>query len=318
MTVSNSTDFNLVTNQIVNLAYKRIGVLTDYRDLTAAQLQDGVMLLNVMIKSWIAKGNRLWKNKQGTLFVQPNQSSYVLDGVTDHATEEYVSTTTTADVASGIAIIPVTSVTGMTTGDNFGVVMDDGNIFWSTIQSINSLNVTLDDVLTDDVSEGAYVYSYTTKISRPEDVLNAQCRTSPTTVLPMVIISKDTYRAITIKTNIGIPNRFYYDKQLDYGEIFLWQTPSSANYLIEFTFQKQLFDFDSATDDPDFPVEWLKPLFLNLADMLAGFNSVTDANFLSALKQEASEALAEAEGFDREVTSIYFEPATEINTNTYR
>jgi len=321
MTTSGSNNFNLVRNQIIDLAYERIGVKTDYRSLTAAQVQKGAQLLNIMVKSLIAKGNRLWKNKQGTLFVQPNQKEYILDGTTDHATEVYVSTTTTAAVNSGIAVIPVTSVTGMTVGDFFGVVLDSGDIFWSTILSIASLNVTLDDVLTDDVSSGAYVYAYTTKIKRPEDVLNAQCQNSPTTVLPMVIISRDTYNAITIKTNTGIPNRLYYDKQLTYGIIKLWQSPSNANYLINFTFQAQLFDFDNATDDPDFPVEWLKPLFLGLAYMLAGFNSVTDnqaTNFLSTLKQDAADALAEAEGFDRETTSIYFEPASEINTNTNR
>lgn len=318
MTTSNSTDFTLVRNQIINLAYERIGVKTDYRPLTAMQLERGATLLNVMVKSWIAKGNRLWKNKQGTLFVQPNQKAYIIDGVTDHATEDYASTTTTAAVNSGVAIIPVTSAAGMTMGDNFGVVLNNGYIFWSTITNISSLNITLNDVLTDDVSSGAYVYSYATKIKRPEDLLNAQVQTSPTTILPMVVISRDTYQAITIKTNIGIPNRIYYDKQLTYGTIYLWQAPSNATYLVNFTFQSQLFDFDNATDEADFPVEWLKAIYTNLAIMLSGFNAISDADFLTLLKTEAQEALAEAEGFDRETTSIYFEPATELNTNTNR
>jgi hypothetical protein len=206
----------------------------------------------------------------------------------------------------------------MTIGDFFGVVTSSGNIFWSTIASINSLNITLNDALTSSVNSGSYVYAYTTKINRPEDILNAQCQTSPTTVLPMVIISRDTYRAITIKTTVGIPNRLYYDKQLDSGSIYLWQTPSNANYIINFTWQKQISNFVSSTDTPDFPVEWLQPIISNLALRLAPYNSVSDANFLNDLKTEAAETLAEAEGFDREPTSIYFEPATEINTNTYR
>lgn len=318
MTVSTETDFNLNRNQIINLAYKRIGVLSDYRQLTAQQLQDGATLLNVLVKSWIAKGARLWKTKQGVLFVQPNQASYVFDGVTDNATEVYVSTTTTAAIASGLAVIPVTSTTGMTAGDNFGVLLDNGNIFWSTITSIASLNVTLNGSLTDDVSSGAVIYVYTDKIKRPEDIDNAQCQNSSVSQLPMVKISRDTYRAITIKTNTGIPNRFFYDKQLDQGTVYLWQVPSSATYIINFTFQKQLFDFTTASNDPDFPVEWLKPLYLNLAVELAGFNSISDVSFLTLLNQQAASALAEAEGYDRETTSIYFEPATEINTNTNR
>jgi hypothetical protein len=318
MTTSNTTNFNLNLSQIVSLAYKRIGVLTDYRALTAQQFSDGVTLLNILVKSWIAKGNRLWKNAQGTLFVQPNQNSYILDGVTDNATELYVSTTTTASVNSGLNVIPVTSSTRMNIGDFFGVILNGGNIFWSIITNISSLNITIADSLTDLVNSGAYVYTYTTKINRPEDILNAQCQTSSTTVLPMVIISKDTYRAITIKTTIGIPNRLYYDKQLYSGIIYIWQSPSNANYLINFTFQKQLFDFTNPTDNPDFPVEWLSPIISNLALKLSGFNSISDPNFLSELKNEAAISLAEAEGFDRETTSIYFEPASEINTNTYR
>lgn len=318
MTVSGTNNFNLTRNQIINLAYKRIGVLTDYKPLTAAQVQDGVILLNVMVKSWIAKGDRLWKTKQGTLFVQPNQASYILDGVTDNASELYVSTTTTANVNSGISIIPVTSAAGMTIGDFFGVLLVNGNIFWSVITNISSLNITIANALTDDVNSAANVYAYTTKIKRPEDIENAQCQNSTLSQLPMVKISRDTYRAITVKTNTGIPNRFFYDKQLDYGVVYLWQVPSNATYLINFSFQKQIFDFDLPSNDPDFPVEWIKPLYLNLAMELAGFNSISDSEFLKMLNDQAVNSLAEAEGFDRETTSIYFEPATEINTNTNR
>jgi hypothetical protein len=317
MATSNSNNFNLVTNQIIDLAYERIGVKTDYRALTAAQQQRGKTLLNILIKSWIAKGARLWKTKQGTLFVQPNQASYIIDGLTADVTESYVSTTTTANILSGINIIPLLNVNGMIIGDFFGVLLSNGNIFWSTITNISGLNVTINNPLTDNVNLGAAVYVYTTKISRPENIDNAQCMQS-NSELPMVKLSRDTYRAITIKNSSGIPNRFFYDKQLNNGTLYLWQTPSSALYLINFTFQQQLFDFDNPSNTADFPVEWLKPIYLNLAKELAGFNSISDPNFLTLLKEDADNSLADAEGYDRETTSIYFEPATEINTNTYR
>jgi len=317
MATSNSNNFNLVTNQIIDLAYERIGVKTDYRALTAAQQQRGKTLLNILIKSWIAKGARLWKTKQGTLFVQPNQASYIIDGLTADVTESYVSTTTTTNILSGINIIPLLNVNGMIIGDFFGVLLSNGNIFWSTITNISGLNVTINNPLTDNVNLGAAVYVYTTKISRPENIDNAQCIQS-NSELPMVKLSRDTYRAITIKNSSGIPNRFFYDKQLNNGTLYLWQTPSSALYLINFTFQQQLFDFDNPSNTADFPVEWLKPIYLNLAKELAGFNSISDPNFLTLLKEDADNSLADAEGYDRETTSIYFEPATEINTNTYR
>ena len=317
MATSNSNNFNLVTNQIIDLAYERIGVKTDYRALTAAQQQRGKTLLNILIKSWIAKGARLWKTKQGTLFVQPNQASYIIDGLTADVTESYVSTTTTANILSGINISPLLNVNGMIIGDFFGVLLSNGNIFWSTITNISGLNVTINNPLTDNVNLGAAVYVYTTKISRPENIDNAQCMQS-NSELPMVKLSRDTYRAITIKNSSGIPNRFFYDKQLNNGTLYLWQTPSSALYLINFTFQQQLFDFDNPSNTADFPVEWLKPIYLNLAKELAGFNSISDPNFLTLLKEDADNSLADAEGYDRETTSIYFEPATEINTNTYR
>ena len=317
MATSNSNNFNLVTNQIIDLAYERIGVKTDYRALTAAQQQRGKTLLNILIKSWIAKGARLWKTKQGTLFVQPNQASYIIDGLTADVTESYVSTTTTANILSGINIIPLLNVNGMIIGDFFGVLLSNGNIFWSTITNISGLNVTINNPLTDNVNLSAAVYVYTTKISRPENIDNAQCMQS-NSELPMVKLSRDTYRAITIKNSSGIPNRFFYDKQLNNGTLYLWQTPSSALYLINFTFQQQLFDFDNPSNTADFPVEWLKPIYLNLAKELAGFNSISDPNFLTLLKEDADNSLADAEGYDRETTSIYFEPATEINTNTYR
>lgn len=317
MTVSGTNTFTQAKNQIIELAYSRAGVLSDENSLTAYQIDRGSVLLNIMIKAWIQDGIRLWKQARGTLFLVRGQAAYNLNGSTANATEDYEETETTADAISGATTIPVSSATGFVVGYNIGIMQDDGNIHWTTITNIASLVITLNSALTYAVTSGSDVFVYQTKINRPENIINAQCAISDSIQVGMQLLARDTYDAIAIKDQRGIPTQLYYNKQLSYGEIKLFQTPSSETYKIHFTFQKQFFDMTNPTTDFDFPPEWLLPLYLNLAVMLLGFNAVKDPQFIMMLKEEASTSLSMAKQFDDEMGSIYFYPAGDNNRGTH-
>lgn len=52
------------------------------------------------------------------------------------------------------------------------------------------------------------------------------------------------------------------------NKMIFFPTPTSAQTIV-FTFRRPLYDFDSATDNPDFPQDWLLPLQKMLAVELA-------------------------------------------------
>lgn len=318
MTTSGNNDFNLVTNEIVEEAFREIGVLTQNRTLTNGEMIDGRRSLNIFVKSLIAKGSFLWKTEQATLFLEADQSRYVIDGSTANCTESYTETTTSAAAVSGATSIVVTSASGFVVGYFIGVYQDDNTIHWTTIANIVGTTITLTAALTDDVAADNDIFVYQSKLSRPENVQNAQANQSPNQDIPMIQLSRDTYYNIPVKDTSGRPNQFYYDKQLTYGAINLWPIPDSSANKIKFSFIKQIYDFDAPTNDPDFPVEWLRPIILQVAYNLARKYGRLELQEKEQLKRDADEALADANGYDREDTSIYFQPATETNINSYR
>jgi len=316
MAVGTTSSFSQNRNQIIDRAMAAIGIKTIQRTLTAAEVQEASDELNIMIKSWKTK-DYLWKYTEGTLFLVNGQPSYVLDGATANATENFSETTTTADASSGATTIAVTSASGFVVGYNIGVVQDNNTILWTTITNISSLTITLNTALTDDVASGNNVYVYQTKINRPEMINSLRVRTSSNTDIQTTALARDSYFNIPVKANSARPNQWYYDKQLSYGTIYLWPTPNSVSDTVKFTFQKMFLDIDSAATDPDFPAEWIDPIVLGLAVRMARIKG-KDQAFREQLKRDFDEAMADVQGYDREPASIYFQPATSLNTGTYR
>ncbi len=72
------------------------------------------------------------------------------------------STTTTAAVAAGstAGVIPVTASTGMLVGGYLKVTLANGQFFSSRITAINSLNITVADVVPSAIASGAAVLVY--------------------------------------------------------------------------------------------------------------------------------------------------------------
>lgn len=317
MAVSNSNNFSQVRNEIIDLAAGVIGIKTSHRALSSEERNEASTILNAMIKSWKARGENLWKSAQGTLFLVDSQESYRLDGSTAHATESFNQTTTTAAAVATDTVISITSSTGFTVGYNIGVVQDDNTILWTTIASISSLDITLTDPLTAAVASGNTVFVYETKINRPERISSCRLKTAGGSETPMTKLARKTYFDLSNKSNDGKPAQFFYDKKLSYGDIYLYPTSDLVTDTVKFTFQKMFFDFDEATDDPDFPVEWIKPIYMQLAVDWARIKQ-KPLEFRKLLKAEADEILAEVEGYDKETVSVYFQPANEYSQGDSR
>jgi hypothetical protein len=316
MTVGTTNTFTQNRNQIIDRAMATIGIKTTQRALTAFEVNQASDELNIMIKSWKTK-DYLWKTTEGTLWLVPNQAKYRLDGSTANATENYTETTTSSSASIGATSITITSAIGFTIGNYIGIVQDDTTILWAVITNVVGTTITFTVPLTVAVASGNAIYTYQTKINRPEQVNSLRVRTSTNSDIPTVALARDSYFNIPVKTNSARPNQWYYDKQLAYGDIYLWPTPNSSSDSVKFTFQKMFFDIDGASTNADFPVEWLDPVVLNLALRLARIYG-KDQNYREQLKRDADEAMANVQGYDREPASFYFQPASQLNVGTFR
>lgn len=95
-------DFTLTRTEIVEQAYRKIGILSDGQQLTGEQTAQGVMALNMLVKQWQTKDIFLWQIVE--------QSDTVADGTSSIATDNAVLGIDRAWFKDGTNDIPITLV----------------------------------------------------------------------------------------------------------------------------------------------------------------------------------------------------------------
>lgn len=291
-------------NDIIEAALDLIGAVAAEESATAADIQDGAAALDRMVKSWQSKGAHLWTENEATLFVQPGQVEYQIgDSSPDHATEDPNETTLSADASTTDTVITLTDDTGLAVSDNIGVELDSGSLFWTTVASLSP--VTLTDPLTGDAASGNTVYFYTTDIGKALRVPDARRRQSSQDI-EMIKLGRRDYLNLPNKQSSGTPVQFYYKPNINSGQLFIWNSPTSIKTTIKFTYWRPLEVFATAESDPDFPNEWLEPLIYNLAVRRApayGLPVMPEVTALAvSLKQDVDE-------WDQEAADIFFQYA---------
>jgi hypothetical protein len=256
-----------------------------------------------MVKAWQSEGIGLWKNVEASLFQSYEGNSYDIGPTGDHCSALAYKTEIASVASSGASTITVDSDDNITNGDYIGIELDDKSLQWTTVNGVPAANVvTLTDALTDDVAVNNHVYNYTNKIQRPIEIVEARGVSPAAYDNPLIIASRDEYMRLSNKTSKSSPTQVYYDPIRTNGKMYVWPACNDVQEYIKFTARILIEDFDTATDDPDFPQEWLMALSWNLAVLVAPkFGKVVDQIFLinaGILKQNAKD-------FDHENTSIY-------------
>lgn len=77
MSTSGSTDFSLVANQIVTKMFALLGKYSEGRALSARQVADGMLTLNLLVKTWGAQ-ERLWTRTERSATLLASTASYAL------------------------------------------------------------------------------------------------------------------------------------------------------------------------------------------------------------------------------------------------
>jgi hypothetical protein len=307
MPTSGSADYAITRNDIFDQALILCGYLDPTETPTADDYSQCAISLNLMVKGWMARGINLWAMKEATLFVSPGTASYSLGPSGTHCTNSYVQTTISTAEATSSTSLGITSATGMSASDNIGIVLDDGTIHWTTISGAPGATTTIATGLASAAAAGNVVFAYTTKINRPQRIISAYRRDINSADTPIALIARGDYAALANKASEGKTVQAFYDPQLTSGRLSLWPTPDLATDVIRFWHSRPLEDFDAGTDAPDFPIEWGEALVYNLADRVGGvFQAPMQRR--QWIKQEAVAMLEQAQAYDAEPTSMFFQP----------
>ena len=311
MTTSASVNFTINRDEIIRTALEDIGFCAFGDGIDPNIVESAARKLNLMVKAWMAKGAHLWAMSQATLFLVPRTASYSLGPAGANCSNSYEQTTLSVGAAASATTLSLTATTGMSAGDNIGILLDSGTIQWTTISGAPGSPTTIANALTGVASAGAVVFAYTTRINRPQriDTEGAYWRSAALNDTPIRMISRDEYAQLSNKTSYGKIVQAVYDPQLGAGTLSVWPTPDLASDVLRFWYERPLEDFDAAGDTPDFPIEWGLPLTSNLADLLVDNPRFqVDPLTRARIKQRAVESLDIAMGYDRENTSILFQP----------
>jgi len=147
-------------------------------------------------------------------------------------------------------------------------------------------------------------------MQRPLRLLEAVRRDTSNIDVPLTKLSKNEYYGLSDKFSEGTPVSYHYDPQLDNGDLYLWQVPSTttaAEYTIEIVYHLPFEDMDSATNNFDCPVEWLQAIKFGLALDLAPEYGI-DLPYQYRLQKQFDKSYEKALSWDVEDTSIYFQP----------
>jgi len=322
MARSGSYDFSLTRDDIINGAFRQIGVLGEGQSASAARISQAAEQLNLMIDMWEYMGVGLWLNKEVVMFPAKDQIKYymgptAISGQSDYAclVSEYAKTELSVASAANDTTLDVDSDDDFTNGDYIGVELDDGSIHWTTINGAPAGNVI---TITTGVASAAaidrHVYGFTDVVQRPLEVIRAFRRNHASADYidtPIEIVSIDEYMGLTSKTSDGPPTMIGVDMQLDDIILHVWPEPTNMKELIHLWVKYPIQDFDAASDDWDFPRGWGNALKLNLALQLA---PEYGRKVSPELGRNAQEAFAMAQGADMELASIHISP----NVRSYK
>lgn len=309
MTTSGTNIFSLSRDDIITSAALEVGDIALSEALDDDTLAQYNLRLNSWVKSLMADGAKLWALELATLFLQPGVGQYALGTGGAHCTKDYVRTTLSADAAASASTVQITDATGMAAGDNIGILLADGTLFWTTISGTPGATTTLTTALTGAASSGAQVFTYTTAISRPQriDPDSAYWRSTALQDTPVTMISRTEYAQLANKGTRGKIVQAFYDPKLGTGTLSVWPTPDNAADVLCFWYERLLEDFNNGIDTPDFAIEWGEALILGLAHLMSSTAGVTLAE-RQDLERRAQMALDKAEGYDKEDVSTFFQP----------
>lgn len=301
---------------MVTAMFRKLGAIAEDETPTAGMYADAIFAGNALIKEWMALGIHVWTEEEAILFFQKRQRRYLLGGTTNDNccdANSYVLMEVTAPASAGDTTITVDTTVGVASGQYFGVVLDSGSAFWTTVNGApSSTVVTLTAAIPagESVSAQNSAFAYTTKIVRPLKIPRArqvfyQGGQSGPRLTPMKMMSRQEYMDLPQPDDPGISTQAFYSPQLVSGEFYAWPNPQNATFGARFTWCRPLQDLTSPANTADMPQEWLNGLMWNIALEMGPEFDVPPPRW-SMIKEMAASKLDLIQSYDREPEPILF------------
>lgn len=268
MATGTTNNFNLTRNELIDIAYRKIGISAN-----AALQTRGADLLNMIIREEDLKGTgqskNLWALSESTLFLGAAGFIYTTNEGLDSAildlVEVHYRNTSGEDM-------PVEII------DHSGYeAIQDKNATGSPCKVYLKKNLSLSSqVLFLDQAPASI--GVTTEVIG-SDVLNYQCIMGHTSTADNKPITGSNWR-------------LYWKQAGSAGGVWALGSTYTNGELLRYLYKRPLFDFDLATDNPDIPSGWARYLVWRLAhDLCPEFD--VDMESRQWLKAEYMEAREE-------------------------
>lgn len=341
MALSNSFSFTVTETDLINEAMLNCGALGEGETPTSQEFSDCSRKLNMMAKQWMgrqdfAPGLKMWTRQRGDLFLSSSQGVYQLGPTGDNwAAGVATSTGTvlqnyntsaliqTADSGASALVVGTGSIGNFTVGDFVVVELDSGDIFSTSVGTINagagSFTLGNSNTMPSQASADAYVWNYTQKGQRPLAIETCLLRDYLGNDIPLNRMTLQDYEYLPTKqmpTALQDPTAFYYESQIGSGLLTPVNTGGGNLYLdcpgvqdvtrhLHIVYLRPVMDFVNASDNPEFPQAWFRALAWGLTREICG---MFDAEWTADMNANYTEAVTMARQGDAEVTSLYFQP----------
>ena len=308
MTTSGVYNLNQTAADLIQESLDLLQVAADGETISTSLTNRSLTTLNIMLKEWQAQGLHLWTYTEGSLFLKKGVPDY--DFSTARVVNDFSQTTLSADASATDTVITVSDSSIFSDGDAIGVIQDDLDAFWTTVNGAPvGDSVTLTDPLTQDAASGNVVFQYDPAVdfipvSRIRDDIRRFDARNQFEIRVSTESRKD-YFQLPDKFQEGAPVIAYYSRQNtasknDAGVMTVWDAPDTSNWVMNFTYERQLEIITADTQNVDFPEYYNSAIVYGLANRLK-----TKLGASPALSQElsvkADETLQQALAYDNAV-----------------
>lgn len=332
MTTSGTYTFTVTRDDIIRDSMLNIGKLGQVESPTAQETTDCARKLNMMAKQWMGKqdfapGLKMWTRQRGDLFLSSSLYSYRLGptgdnwaggiAVTQPNGATYFQNQLIAQSTTAVLSFGVGDTSNYTAGDFIVVQLNSGDIFSSTILSINAGagTVTMNAALPSAAGSGNYAWNYTTKAQRPLEIVTAILRDNQNNDTPLNYMTLETYEQLPNKVMpsfLSDPTAIYYEAQIGTATTtsngILYTDCGGAQDVtkhIHVVYLQATQDFNNPLDNPEYPQEWYMALCWGLSKQICPmFNAV----WTKEMETNYSDALSMARQANSETTQFYFQP----------
>lgn len=156
--------------------------------------------------------------------------------------------------------------------------------------------------------QALYNFSQLSGQPRPLRILDMYLRSATGNDVSIALVSRYDWNTLGSKFSPGVPNQAFYDAYLGEATITLYDVPDDSTRTLHVVYQRQIQDFNLATDNPDFPQEAFRLLKWCLADEIA-LEYQAKGEVRNEINQRALSYKNKFFGMEQEQVSVYFTPS---------